>query len=163
MPIEVRFTDQGYLHIPAEVAQLYFPQDTLVAILKGAELWLMPTRGAGGGGLLLKQRNARGDRSVLLMDVAIAPGRRFAIWDPENAALRVPIHAPENAVAAKASIAEESGRWVVYLETGFLAGGNDNPVEVVRHRIADYSSRRDAEVAANWVERGADKDLRTRP
>lgn len=170
--IEIQLTDQGYLHIPADLAQLHFPQDTLVALVKDAELWLLPTRGAAGGGLLLKQRNAKGDRSVLMTEVlppTVGPGRRLAFWDAENAALRVALKAdvellpsgfPARAVAATTSIEESNGRWVVYLEAGFWAeNATENPVEVVRHRIADYPTRREAEVAARWMERGAEREI----
>ncbi len=170
--IEIQLTDQGYLHVPADVAQALFPQDTLVALVKGPELWLLPTRGAAGGGLLLKQRNAKGDRSVLLTEVLpphVFPGRRLAFWDEENGALRVALKAdvdllpsgfPAKAVAAKTFLEEVNGRWVVYLEAGFWAENEtENPVEVVRHRIADYATRREAEVAASWMERGAERDI----
>ncbi len=89
---EVDVTDQGYLHIDAAFARRRFPNDLLVPLKKGPELWLMPTRGAGAGGLLLKQRNARGDRSVLIWEFLpenFPAGRYAAIWDAERGALRV--------------------------------------------------------------------------
>lgn len=93
MSIEIELTEQGYLHISATLAQRYFPQDVLVALVRGPELWLMPTRGAGAGGLLLKQRNLHGDRSVLIWEVIpdMTPGKRTAFWDDHNGALRVAI------------------------------------------------------------------------
>jgi hypothetical protein len=94
--VEVELTHQGYLHIEASVAQCYFPGDALVALVQGNELLLLPTRGAGGGGLLLKQRNARGDRSVLIWEALpanTAAGRRVARWDAEQSALRIPLEA----------------------------------------------------------------------
>jgi hypothetical protein len=90
--MEIELTSQGYLHLPADVSQRYFPQDTLVALARDGELWLLPTRGAAGGGLLLKQRNAAGDRSVLIWEALppnTLPGPRAAAWDEENGALRV--------------------------------------------------------------------------
>ncbi|NOK80947.1 MAG: hydrogenase maturation protease [Chloroflexi bacterium AL-W] len=91
MSIEIELTEQGYLHISATLAQQYFPQDMLVALVRGPELWLMPTRGAAAGGLLLKQRNMQGDRSVLIWEVVpdVPPGKRMAFWDDQNGALRV--------------------------------------------------------------------------
>lgn len=93
-PLSVELTGQGYLHLSAEVAREYFPQDVLVALPKGREMWLLPTRGAEAGGLLLKQRNPRGDRSVLIWE-ALPPGTsagsRLAFWDPQQGALRVAI------------------------------------------------------------------------
>jgi hypothetical protein len=90
--LEIELTAQGYLHLPAEVAASYFPQDVLVALPRGAELWLLPTRGAAAGGLLLKRRNARGDRSVLIWELlppGTVPGPRPAFWDERGGALRV--------------------------------------------------------------------------
>jgi hypothetical protein len=163
--IKIEVTSSGYLHIPFDVAQQYFAQDTLIALIKGSELWLMPTRGAAGGGLLLKQRNALGDRSVLITEVLPqgSPfGSRLAFWDSERGALRVALQGSvEPAVATKASIEEDNGRWVVYLETAFwVEDANSNPLQTVRHRIRDFATKKEAEVAAAWIERGAERDFR---
>ena len=90
--MEVKFTEHGYMHISADIAQTYFPEDVLVAIAKGPELWLFPLRGAAAGGLLLKQRNLKGDRSVVIWEVLppnTPPGPRPAFWDDRQKALRV--------------------------------------------------------------------------
>ena len=89
----VEFTAKGSLLISAHVAHRYFPSDALVAVPRGNELWLMPLVSTDGGGLLLKQRNANGDRSTLIWE-ALPPGaspigEREAIWDDANGALRV--------------------------------------------------------------------------
>lgn len=91
MSIVVELTSRGYLHISAEVAQEYFPHDALVALLRDGELWLLPTRGAAGGGLHLKQRNLAGDRSLLIHEILpdAQPGACAARWDEQYAALRV--------------------------------------------------------------------------
>jgi hypothetical protein len=92
--VEVEFTADGYLRLDADVAQTYFPSDALVAVLKGAELWLMPLVGPQGGGLFLKQRNLRGDRSALVWESLpeVAPvGQRLAVWDAAMGALRVDV------------------------------------------------------------------------
>jgi hypothetical protein len=89
---EIELTEQGYLHLPAGVAHRYFPNDLLVVLVRGPEMWLLPTRGNGAGGLLLKQRNTRGDRSVVIWEAlppATRPGKRPAFWDAESGALRV--------------------------------------------------------------------------
>lgn len=90
----VEFTDDGSLRLSAELAQTYFPSDALVAVPQGEELWLMPLVGPEGGGLLLKQRNRRGDRSTLIWEAvqqSTEPpvGERPARWDDRNGALRV--------------------------------------------------------------------------
>ena len=89
--VEVEFTERGYLHLTAAAAARFFPNDLLIALVRGNEMWLMPTRGAAGGGLILKQRNAAGDRSVLIWEVLPQHpvGARPAIWDAERGALRV--------------------------------------------------------------------------
>ena len=90
--LSVELTDQGYLHLAAELAQRYFPNDVLIALLRPPELWLMPTQGAQAGGLLLKQRNRQGDRSVLIWEVLppnTPPGQREAFWDEARGTLRV--------------------------------------------------------------------------
>jgi hydrogenase maturation protease len=91
--VMVEFTADGSLRLTAEVARTYFPSDALVAVARGDELWLMPLIGPEGGGLLLKQRNPRGDRSALIWE-ALPPGSptvgaRNAIWDDAGGALRV--------------------------------------------------------------------------
>jgi hydrogenase maturation protease len=95
-PIEVEFTEDGYLRLDVRVAERFFPTDALVALLKGSELWLMPLVGPEGGGLLLKQRNLRGDRSTLVWEALpeVAPvGNRVAVWDERMGALRVDVSA----------------------------------------------------------------------
>ncbi len=92
--IPVEFTADGYLRLDRGVAAEHFPNDSLVAVPHGAELWLMPLVGPEGGGLLLKQRNARGDRSALVWEALAADrpvGVREAVWDAARGALRVDI------------------------------------------------------------------------
>jgi hydrogenase maturation protease len=89
---DVQFTAAGYLVLDADVAKTYFPGDVLVALRRGPELWLLPTRGAAAGGLILKQRNAQRDRSVLVRETLndeVHEGVRDAFWDDSNGALRV--------------------------------------------------------------------------
>lgn len=97
MTATVEITADGNLRLTAEVAAKYFPADSLVAIPRGDELWLMPLIGPEGGGLLLKQRNARGDRSTLIWE-ALPPdpptGSCPAVWDESSGALRVALRRP---------------------------------------------------------------------
>lgn len=93
----VEFTADGYIRLDAAVATRYFPGDALVAVTRGDELWLMPLIGPQVGGLLLKQRNARGDRSALVWEVlagATNLGVRPAFWDPAAGAVRVDVSEP---------------------------------------------------------------------
>lgn len=90
--MEITITEQGYLHLPAEMISRYFPSDGLVALLRGPELWLLPTRGPAAGGLLIKRRNLQGDGSVLLSEVLppdALPGPQLGFWDARQGALRV--------------------------------------------------------------------------
>ncbi len=65
------------------------------------------------------------------------------------------------AVGVKAHVIAEQGRWVLYLDVSFWREGgfseDENPLETVRQRIRDYSTQREAEVAAHWIERTADR------
>ncbi len=90
--MQVEITEHGYLYLDADIATRYFPNDVLVVLVREMELWLLPMRGAAGGGLLLKQRNLLGDRSVLIWEVIpemTESGLRPAFWDAERGALRV--------------------------------------------------------------------------
>ena len=94
--MRIELTDQGYLRLPAELARRYFPEDVLVVLVKKPELWLLPLRGAAAGGLLLKQYNLQGDRSVLIWEHLpphTPPGDYLAFWDEAVGALRVALGA----------------------------------------------------------------------
>ena len=100
--MRVELTRGGDLILPAEVAEACFPEAASVLIaLRGEELWAMRMGGRAVGGFILKQRNLRGDRSVLviepLFEVEWSPGEREGVWDEEERALRVPllVAAPE--------------------------------------------------------------------
>lgn len=89
---EVTFMPEGVLRMEKDLAERYFPHDLLVPLLREGQLWLLPTNGPQAGGLILKQRNTAGQRSVLLREFFAedpAPGRRPAYWDEERGALRV--------------------------------------------------------------------------
>ena len=97
MTATVELTADGSLRMPPEVAERFFPHGVLVPLRKGSELWLLPTRGAAAGGLLLKQRNAAGERSVLIRESLggeVSPGPRPARWDDAQGALRVLVEVP---------------------------------------------------------------------
>lgn len=96
-PARVEITEAGYLHVPARLASRFFPGDTCVARMDGEDLVLMPLVSAAHGGLVLKQCNVAGDRSLLVNEVfAFRPraGAFDVIWDAERGALRVLVGAP---------------------------------------------------------------------
>jgi hypothetical protein len=62
-------------------------------------------------------------------------------------------------LGVRAEIRLEKGRWAVYLCATFWAPHLDPPLDNQIHRIADYPTRRAAEIAASWMERGADRHL----
>ena len=161
---EVELTSSGYLYLNAELASTRFPNDAVVATLDAGSLVLWPTSGAFAGGLPLKQRNRAGDRCVLISEILpseTSPGMKEAVWDDERFRLCVSL-AVTRAVASNAVVEEEYGRWVVYLEVGFWETGGAQPLKISRSRINDYPTRRDAEVAASWIQRSSDRNV-TRP
>ncbi|MGE0219589.1 hydrogenase maturation protease [Mycolicibacterium sp.] len=92
--VTVEFTPDGYLRIGAELAAARFPSDAVAAVLRDDDFWLIPLQGPRSGGLLLKQRNPAGDRSVLVSEVlgsTSITGVHRAFWDDEQAAMRIPI------------------------------------------------------------------------
>jgi hypothetical protein len=56
------------------------------------------------------------------------------------------------ALAAQTFVEYERGQWVVYLEVIFWD-------ITCRHRIEAYRTERQARVAAEWIRRGAQRDL----
>jgi len=101
--MNVEFKDNGYLILPAKLVEQYFPARLLLAFCKEDEMWLLPVRGAGAGGLLLKQRNLQGDCSVLIWELfpeGMPQGKRKAVWDAERGALRVKVKLPESTLSA---------------------------------------------------------------
>ena len=58
-------------------------------------------------------------------------------------------------------VEEEKGQWVVYLEVTFWEDEGEFPLSKVRHRISTYRTRRQAEIAAEYIRRGADRDIGT--
>ncbi len=97
--VEIQITEDGYLRLHADVAASLFPGDALVAMANPTSLMLLPTRGPGGGGLVLKQRNLKGDRSVLLAEVFnhhVPAGTYNATWDATKGLLAVDLGSSVN-------------------------------------------------------------------
>jgi hypothetical protein len=164
MSERVYFTADGKLVMPAALASEYFPASVFVGERNGEILWLYPLKSLVSGGLILKQRNPVGDRSVIIWEVVgrdVEEGWRPATWVAARGGLRVVldriIDETEEAIAAGASIELENGRFVVYLTV--LDWDHDAKREVQhRKRISDYPTQREAELAARWFERGANKE-----
>lgn len=96
MNAEVRIAS-GSLYLPAALYAAYFQAcDSVALIADDAGLALLPLRSASHGGLLLKQRNAHGDRVIHAAEFLRAHGiddaeqHTFAaIWDAAAGALRL--------------------------------------------------------------------------
>ncbi len=90
--VTVEFTADGYLRLDAALAASRFPSDAVVAVVRDGHLWLIPLRGPRSGGLLLKQRNPAGDRSLLIREVIEGRvGVTGAFWDDAQKSLRIPL------------------------------------------------------------------------
>lgn len=88
----LELNDQGYLIVPLEISARHFPEDVCMVDIRGRELWLFPVHSQNAGGILLKQRNSRGERSLLLLELLPRdwqPGIHEAFWDETNAVLRL--------------------------------------------------------------------------
>ena len=175
--VEAFLSDQGYLQFDADVAARCFPHDALVVTKESDALLLWAIRGADGGGLLLKQKNLAGTRCVLiaeLLPLGSVPGPKAGEWDEEKANLRLPYEVLRSAnrpswrvakdgIGATGMVVEENGRWAVYLEIGYWQNDDPSqPLQIKRHRIADYSTAERARVAAQWMQRSADRNPTTK-
>jgi len=175
--VEVNLSDQGYLQFAADVAARCFPSDALVVTREDDALLLWAIRGAEGGGLLMKVRNSAGDRCVLVAELLppqSIPGPKAGEWEEDRQTLRIPYEVlqadslrsdnpswrvAKDGIGVSGVVVEEGGRWVVYLEIGFWEHNDPaQPLRIKRHRIAEYSTRERAEVAASWMQRSADRN-----
>ncbi len=68
---------------------------------------------------------------------------------------------PDTAMSATTRVIEESGRWVVMLNVDFWEPEEEegNPINSVWKRINDYSTQQEAETAATWIGRAANRNL----
>lgn len=62
-------TADGYLRLPGAFAQQYFPADRCAGLVTGGRYVLMPASVHAPNGMIIKQRNLAGDRSVLVREV----------------------------------------------------------------------------------------------
>jgi hypothetical protein len=88
----------GRVLIGREICELYLAGASSAALVaRDGEVYLMPLSGPGAGGMLLKQRNAQGDRVLLATDFLaerglgrFAPERVFAVrWVSQAGALLI--------------------------------------------------------------------------
>ena len=89
---QFEITERGYLVLPHKIAAEFFPEDSCVALMREEELWILPIRSSASGGLMLKQRNLQGDRSILVWETLpddYDSGEFPATWDAENGAMRI--------------------------------------------------------------------------
>ncbi|MCI9888440.1 hydrogenase maturation protease [Micrococcales bacterium 31B] len=94
MPLDaqVELTDDGYVRIPATLAERWFPGGTAIPQRDGAHLLLVPLHNSASGGTMLKIRNSAGDRSILVLGQLpepFAPGVKTVAWEPTLHALLV--------------------------------------------------------------------------
>lgn len=94
---QLEITPRGYLILPCEIASEYYPEDACVAMVREDELWVLPIMSSASGGLMMKQRNLQGDRSVLVWEALPddhKSGNFKATWDAENGAMRIDFQKP---------------------------------------------------------------------
>lgn len=106
-------TADGYLRLPAAVAERRFPAGVCVARVEDGDLVLLPLRSEANGGLLLKRRNAAGDRSLLISEVLAfrSPAGRFdGAWDEDRGALVVALRGQRAEGACGAADGANGGR-----------------------------------------------------
>lgn len=88
----------GSLYLDAELYDTYFQGlDTLALLRRGDAIVLLPLQRGGTGGLLVKRKNARGDRVIhapeFLRELGVpdaAEHELAARWDPELSGLTLP-------------------------------------------------------------------------
>ncbi len=81
--------------MPAEIAETYFQTNAIIVVPQEEHLLVMPVSYVGAGGLILKYRNKKGDRSVFITEFLpedVDYGERTVEWDEEALALRVPLY-----------------------------------------------------------------------
>jgi hydrogenase maturation protease len=108
--------DRGNFYLSREFCDAHFPQAASVALLvRGEDVLIVPLAPQSAGGLLLKQRNARGDRVIHAQEFFREHGfaedfeaRMLSVdWNPTSAALVV--HGLRKAATAASSCAQLTG------------------------------------------------------
>ncbi len=107
--LQLELSQDGYLRLSASMAQRHFPNDTVLALWRDGMLVLLPTRGAAAGGLMLKQSNVAGDRSLLISEVFdfdIPAGHYMGDWDEAIGGWRVAVSRTERSADAPCALAQ---------------------------------------------------------
>ncbi len=90
---KVRISEEGYLIIPNEVAKRYFNTFSISVVYQNGQLLIFPVREESGG-IILKYRNSKGDRSALIKEFLptnFQPSEKEANWDENLKALLIKI------------------------------------------------------------------------
>lgn len=77
--------------------------------------------------------------------------------DSSNAGKREKKYVPLDAITR---VEKENGRWVVYLNVQSWEPDQSNPVANNWKRINDYATESEANVAATWFKRSANRTIR---
>ena len=94
---EIEFTESGHVVVPQSVHEHVFEEaeSALVDLDDAENLVVSPVLPNTVGGWILKQRNARGDRSLLAIEwLRKQPwesGLRRATWDAQQRTMRIPL------------------------------------------------------------------------
>jgi hydrogenase maturation protease len=90
---EVELREDGYLLVPATVAETYFSHCmSVIVVPKGMQFTILPLPTDVQGGLLFKRINKSGDRAVLVWELlppGIPFGKKKAVWNSEEKGLVV--------------------------------------------------------------------------
>jgi hypothetical protein len=90
---EVELREDGYLLVPATVAETYFSRCmSVIVVPKGMQFTILPLPTDVQGGLLFKRINKSGDRAVLVWELlppGIPFGKKKAVWSSEEKGLVV--------------------------------------------------------------------------
>jgi hypothetical protein len=64
----------------------------------------------------------------------------------------------ESEIKVTASVVEEQGQWAVYLEVTYYKPGGVEVALIHRKYIQTFRTRKQAEIAAEWYKRTANRD-----
>lgn len=110
LSFNVELTTAGYLIIDGIDAARFLAAPTVLIDTCDDQIVVTPLHHAAVGGLILKQRNARGDRAVLIKEHLPAraeAGTRRATWDAGACVLRVPLAADQPACTIDSTASTE--------------------------------------------------------